>query len=96
MPKRKRTITVSADEEIKIEAVQQEPEQSKAAKAVSNVVASIVGCGHVNKQSFNASNELEDLYCTLGKGHTGDHSAELDGKQVFWNDAAGTPARKHA
>lgn len=94
MPKKKRTITVSANEEIKIETTQ-EPKKTVAEK-VNNFVASLANCGHINKQSYNANNELEDLYCTLEKGHEGDHGAELDGKRVFWSDAAGTPARKHA
>jgi hypothetical protein len=53
-------------------------------------------CGHINKQYHNAQNELEDLACSLPKGHGGDHLAVVDGKSIAWSDAAGTPARRHA
>jgi hypothetical protein len=33
-------------------------------------------CGHINKQHYNTKGKLEDLPCTLTKGHEGDHSAE--------------------
>lgn len=32
-------------------------------------------CGHINKHSYNTRGKLEDLSCTLEKGHDGDHSA---------------------
>lgn len=96
MPSKRNTITVEADEEITIEAVQPEPEEERKpfGEQVGDFVASIGSCGHVNKQSHNKDNELEDLACTLDKGHAGDHSAELDGKQTFWSDAAGKPTGK--
>jgi hypothetical protein len=65
-----------------------EPKQN----LVENVAISIVGCGHINKHYYNPDNELEDLACTLEKGHKGDHSNGVN----FWSDAAGTLARKHA
>ena len=69
----------------------------KVVTAVKNVATAIVACGHINRQHHNADGELQDLACSLDKGHKGDHSAKIeDDKQVFWSDAAGTPARKHA
>jgi hypothetical protein len=32
-------------------------------------------CGHINKQYYNTKGRLEDLACTLHKGHTGNHEA---------------------
>ncbi len=75
-----------------------EPKQSaaeKVVKAVENTVVSIVSCGHINRQHHNPDNALEDLACTLDKGHKGDHSASVEDRPVFWSDAAGTPARRH-
>ena len=34
-----------------------------------------VKCGHINKQHYNVQGRLEDLACTLPKGHSGDHYA---------------------
>ena len=65
-------------------------------KTAKNIVTAIVACGHINRQHHNENNELEDLACTLEKGHAGDHSAEVDGKPVSWSNAAGTAARQHA
>lgn len=64
----------------------------KIVTAVENAVTAIVACGHINRQHHNDDNILEDLACTLDKGHAGDHA---NGK-ARWSDAAGTPARKHA
>jgi hypothetical protein len=75
-----------------------EPKQTpaeKVVKAVENAAISIVSCGHINRQHHNTENELEDLACTLEKGHAGDHSAEVDGRPVSWSNAAGTPVRQH-
>jgi hypothetical protein len=72
-----------------------EPKQTpaeKVVKAVENVAISIVSCGHINRQYHNAENALEDLACTLEKGHKGDHNNGVN----YWSDAAGTPARRHA
>lgn len=74
-----------------------------------------IPCGHVNKQHYNTKGRLEDLTCTLPKGHPGDHFAtamknvpdhvyDMKGAaiqqkwneveaEVFWSDAAGTPAK---
>lgn len=35
-----------------------------------------IACGHINKQFVNAQGTLEDLACTLPKGHEGDHFAK--------------------
>lgn len=68
----------------------------KAVKAVENTVTAIVACGHINRQHHNADGVLEDLACTLDKGHKGDHSAKVENEiSVNWSDAAGAPARKH-
>jgi hypothetical protein len=67
----------------------------KVVTAVKNVATAIIACGHINRQHHNADNELEDLACTLDKGHKGAHSAEVDSKPVFWSDAAGTPVKKN-
>jgi hypothetical protein len=64
--------------------------------AVKNVAAAIVACGHINRQHHNQENVLEDLACTLDKGHKGDHSARIDDKPVYWSDAAGKPVKRHA
>ena len=56
-----------------------------------------VGCGHENKH-YVAPVEGERLFCTLPKGHEGDHQCgyKNDGKEsiAYWNDAAGTPVKK--
>jgi hypothetical protein len=70
-----------------------EEEIREAAKLTKNAVASVTHCGHINKQSYNADNELEDVVCTREKGHAGDHTAEVDGKEIAWNDAAGRPVK---
>jgi hypothetical protein len=86
MPKNKRTITVSADEEIQIEAMQDEPEEEKTLnEKAADVVTSITKCGHKNLHA------ADEPLCTLDKGHAGDHS---DGESA-WSDAAGTPTKKH-
>jgi hypothetical protein len=38
-------------------------------------VYKVTPCNHVNKQHYNTDARLEDLACTLPKGHTGDHFA---------------------
>lgn len=90
MPKaKKKSLLQETEENI-------ENEIREASKVVKNVATAIVACGHINRQYHNAENELEDLACTLPKGHAGDHYAEVDGKPNFWADAAGIPARTHA
>jgi hypothetical protein len=89
--KKKRVITVSADEEIKIEAVQPEPERKTPSEKVGDFIASIVNCGHQNMHYTDG-----DLYCTLEKGHSGDHQALLNDAWTSWSDAAGIPIKKHA
>lgn len=82
MPKKtKKIITVETVEE---------PEKKTIAEKVEDFVASIGACGHQNKHYTDG-----DLFCTLDQGHKGDHSAELDGRQTFWSDAAGTPVHRH-
>ncbi len=66
-----------------------------AGNAIENAVTAVIYCGHINKQSYNKENELEDVACTREKGHAGDHSAEVEGKEVAWSDAAGKPARSN-
>jgi hypothetical protein len=83
----KKTITVETVEV---------PEPKTVIEQVGDFVTSLTACGHINRQSYNENNDLEDLYCTLPINHEGDHSAELNGKQVHWADAAGKPTRKHA
>lgn len=94
--KKKKVITVEAGEEIRIETTQPEHEPKTVSEKVGDFVTTLTSCGHVNKQSYNENNELEDLFCTLDKGHKGDHSATLNEKKVYWADAAGIPVRKHA
>jgi hypothetical protein len=89
MPKKKKTLLQETEEKI-------EEEIRAAGKTVKNVVTAIAYCGHINKQYHNQDNELEDLACTLEKGHAGEHSAEVEGRLNAWSDAAGKPARQHA
>jgi hypothetical protein len=89
MPKKKKTLLQETEEKI-------EEEIRAASMTVKNVATAIVSCGHINKQYHNQENELEDLACTLKKGHPGDHSAEVDGRVNSWSDAAGKLAREHA
>ena len=91
----------AGERELRLRAEKQNNAQEEAEEksfdfsnvGIKNAAISVTRCGHINKQSFNAKNELEDVACTREKGHAGDHTAELNGKEVAWSDAAGKPAR---
>ena len=61
MPKKTETIT---------------EEQAAIVEDVKEKYIAPQKCGHVNKHYKNMDGELEDLKCTLEKGHAGDHSAD--------------------
>ena len=68
----------------------------EAPNAVEEIVNAVLHCGHINRQYYNPDGVLEDLACTLDKGHKGAHETDYPGGRTAWSDAAGTPTRKHA
>ena len=76
--------------------VKKTPEEYEAPNVVEEIVNAVLHCGHINRQYYNPDGALEDLACTLDKGHKGDHEADYPGGRAAWSDAAGTPTRQHA
>lgn len=74
MPSKKKTDLAAKLQDTPVEEVVKD--QEVLVKA-SEVKATIPQCGHINRQHTGVDGELEDIACTLPKGHTGDHSAKV-------------------